>query len=40
MHDGWSPHRHRMLDRFQAVAADAGACTALSNASSAVQFQP
>jgi len=28
----YPPHRHRMLERFQAVAADAGARIALSNA--------
>jgi 8-amino-7-oxononanoate synthase len=33
------PHRHRMLERFQAVAADAGARIALSNASGAARFQ-
>src|ERR1017187_10246420 len=33
------PHRHRMLERFQAVAADAGAHIALSNAPGAAQFQ-
>ena len=33
------PHRHRMLERFQAVAADAGARIALSNAPGAAQFQ-
>src|SRR5512141_158502 len=35
----YPPHRHRMLERFQAVAADAGARIALSNASGAAQFQ-
>ncbi|HEY6007745.1 MAG TPA: AMP-binding protein, partial [Geobacteraceae bacterium] len=35
----YPPHRHRMLERFQAVAADAGAGIALSNASGAAQFQ-
>jgi len=35
----YPPHRHRMLERFQAVAADAGACLALSNASGVTQFQ-
>jgi 8-amino-7-oxononanoate synthase len=35
----YPPHRHRMLERFQAVAADAGARTALSNVSGATQFQ-
>ena len=35
----YPPHRHRMLDRFQAIAADAGARIALSNASGAAQFQ-
>src|SRR4030066_328090 len=33
------PHRHRMLERFQAVVADAGARIALSNASGAARFQ-
>jgi len=33
------PHRHRMLERFQAVAADAGARIALTNASGAARFQ-
>ena len=33
------PHRHRMFERFQAVAADAGARIALSNASGAARFQ-
>lgn len=35
----YPPHRHRMLERFQAVAADAGARIALSNVSGAAQFQ-
>jgi 8-amino-7-oxononanoate synthase len=35
----YPPHRHRMLERFQAVAADAGARIALSNASGGAQFQ-
>jgi 8-amino-7-oxononanoate synthase len=35
----YPPHRHHMLERFQAVAADAGARLALSNASGAAQFQ-
>ena len=35
----YPPHRHRMLERFRAVAADAGARIALSNASGAAQFQ-
>ena len=35
----YPPHRHRMLERFQAVAADAGARIALSNASGVSQFQ-
>jgi 8-amino-7-oxononanoate synthase len=35
----YPPHRHRMLERFQAVAADAGASVALSNASGAAQYQ-
>ena len=35
----YPPHRHRMLERFQAVAVDAGAPIALSNASGASQFQ-
>jgi len=34
----YPPHRHRMLERFQAVAADAGVRIALSNASGAAQF--
>ena len=33
------PHRHRMLERFQAVAADAGARIALSSAAGAARFQ-
>src|SRR6185295_2207585 len=32
-------HRHRMLERFRAVAADAGARIALSNAAGAAQFE-
>lgn len=35
----YPPHRHRMIERFHAVAADAGARVALSNASGASQFQ-
>ena len=35
----YPPHRHRMLDRFHAIAADAGARIALSTASAAAQFQ-
>ena len=35
----YPPHRHRMLERFQAVAADARARIALSNATGAAQFQ-
>ena len=35
----YPPHRHRILERFQAVAADAGARIALSNTSGAAQFQ-
>jgi 8-amino-7-oxononanoate synthase len=35
----YPPHRHRMLERFRAVAADAGARIALSNASGVAQFQ-
>ena len=35
----YPPHRHRMLERFRALAADAGARIALSNASGAAQFQ-
>jgi 8-amino-7-oxononanoate synthase len=35
----YPPHRHRMFERFQAVAADARARIALSNASGAAQFQ-
>ncbi len=34
----YPPHRHRMLERFQAVAADAEVRIALSNASGAAQF--
>ena len=33
------PHRHRLLERFQTVAADAGANLALSNAAGVAQFQ-
>jgi acyl-CoA synthetase (AMP-forming)/AMP-acid ligase II/acyl carrier protein len=33
------PDRHRMLERFQAIAADAGARIALSNTTGAAQFQ-
>src|ERR1039458_8191613 len=35
----YPPHLHRMLEPFQAVAADAGARIALSNAPGAAQFQ-
>jgi 8-amino-7-oxononanoate synthase len=35
----YPPHRHRVGDRFQAIAADAGARVALSTASAATQFQ-
>ena len=35
----YPPHRHRMLDRFHAIAADAGVRIALSTASAAAQFQ-
>ena len=35
----YPPHRHRVGDRFQAIAADAGARVALSTASAAAQFQ-
>ncbi len=35
----YPPHRHRMLEGFRAVAVDAGARIALSNASGAAQFQ-
>lgn len=35
----YPPHRHRMLDRFRAVAADARARIALSTAAGAAQFQ-
>jgi 8-amino-7-oxononanoate synthase len=35
----YPPHRHRMLEHFQAVAADARARIALSNATGAAQFQ-
>jgi 8-amino-7-oxononanoate synthase len=35
----YPPHRHRMLDRFYAVAADAEAGIALSTSSAAAQFQ-
>jgi 8-amino-7-oxononanoate synthase len=35
----YPPHRHRMLERFRVVAADAGARIALSNATGAAQFQ-
>ena len=35
----YPPHRHRMLDRFHAIAADAGARIALSTSSAAAQFQ-
>ncbi len=33
------PHRHRLLERFQTVVADAGATVALSNAAGVAQFQ-
>ena len=35
----YPPHRHRMLELFQGVVADAGARIALSNAAGASQFQ-
>ncbi len=35
----YPPHRHRMMARFLAVAADAGASVALSNADAASQFR-
>ena len=35
----YPPHRHRVGDRFQAIAADTGARVALSTASAAAQFQ-
>ncbi|MGZ9057584.1 AMP-binding protein, partial [Methylomagnum sp.] len=35
----YPPHRHRMFERFQAVAADTRARIAMSNASGAAQFQ-
>jgi 8-amino-7-oxononanoate synthase len=35
----YPPHRHRMLERFQSVAADSGAIVALSTGSGAAQFQ-
>ncbi|MBE3117180.1 MAG: AMP-binding protein, partial [Candidatus Atribacteria bacterium] len=35
----YPPHRHRMGDRFQAIAADTGSRVALSTASAAAQFQ-
>ena len=35
----YPPHRHRMLERFRAVAADARARIALSTAAGAAQFQ-
>jgi len=35
----YPPHRHRMLERFRTVAADAGARIALSNAAGAAQFE-
>ncbi|OGV79558.1 MAG: hypothetical protein A3K19_02630 [Lentisphaerae bacterium RIFOXYB12_FULL_65_16] len=33
------PHRHRLADRFQAIAADTGSRVALSTASAVAQFQ-
>jgi 8-amino-7-oxononanoate synthase len=35
----YPPHRHRMLERFQAVAADSGALVALSTGAGMAQFQ-
>ncbi|HUU17168.1 MAG TPA: aminotransferase class I/II-fold pyridoxal phosphate-dependent enzyme [Sedimentisphaerales bacterium] len=35
----YPPHRHRILDRFHAIAADAGVRIALSTSSAATQFQ-
>jgi 8-amino-7-oxononanoate synthase len=35
----YPPHRHRMLERFQAVYADTGALVALSNAAGVAQFK-
>ena len=35
----YPPHRHRMLNRFHTIAADAGAGIALSTSSAALQFQ-
>ena len=35
----YPPHRHRILDRFHAIAADAGVRVALSTSSAATQFQ-
>jgi 8-amino-7-oxononanoate synthase len=35
----YPPHRHRLSDRFRAIAADTGARVALSTASAADQFQ-
>jgi acyl-CoA synthetase (AMP-forming)/AMP-acid ligase II len=35
----YPPHRHRMLDRFHAIAADAEASIAMSTSSAAAQFQ-
>ncbi|MGA2680076.1 MAG: aminotransferase class I/II-fold pyridoxal phosphate-dependent enzyme [Sedimentisphaerales bacterium] len=35
----YPPHRHRMLNRFHTIAADAGAGIALSTSSAAIQFQ-
>ena len=35
----YPPRRHRILDRFQAIAADAGVRIALSTSSAAAQFQ-
>jgi acyl-CoA synthetase (AMP-forming)/AMP-acid ligase II len=35
----YPPRRHRILDRFHAIAADAGVSIALSTSSAATQFQ-
>lgn len=35
----YPPHRHRIVDRFHAIAADAGVSIALSTSSAATQFQ-
>ncbi len=35
----YPPHRQRMLNRFQAIAADAEACIAMSTSFAAAQFQ-